>query len=239
MTDTRRLRAKPLRAHIWDRDPHGHYVEPLWTSAQLFEEDWFGPPGSLLFDPACGWGRILKSAAAAGYTVLGADIIDRLDRGMLGRIPFATGDFLERPPLPSVSAIVCNPPFDHVQAFCKHALAIATFRVAMLVPLRRLPAGRWLERLPLETVWLLTPRPSMPPGTYIAAGHKPGGGSQDFCWLVFRKGLIAWTPRLRWLHRDRTNNTNSSDSADATAAEKADLMPEAGPSSRSLLRGSV
>ena len=47
----------------------------------------------------------------------------------------------------------------------------------MLVPLRRLPAAHWLEHLPLETVWLLTPRPSIPPGSYIAAGHKPGGGS--------------------------------------------------------------
>jgi hypothetical protein len=77
----------------------------------------------------------------------------------------------------------------------------------MLVPLRRLPAARWLEHLPLETVWLLTPRPSMPPGSSIAAGQKPGGGSQDFCWLVFRKGLFAWTPRLRWLHRDSETTT--------------------------------
>jgi hypothetical protein len=198
-----RARAKSLRAHIWDREPQGHYVEPHWCSARLFEQEHFGPPGSLLFDPACGWGRILKSAAATGYTVFGADIVDRLDREMLGRIPFATGDFLERRPVPAVSAIVCNPPFDHIDAFCERALEIATFKVAILVPLRRLPDAHWLARLPLETTWLLTPRPSVPPGTYITAGHKPGGGSQDFCWLVFRKRLFAWTPRLRWLHRDQ------------------------------------
>jgi hypothetical protein len=32
-------RATPLHAHIWDRDPLGHYVEPSWTSARLFEEE--------------------------------------------------------------------------------------------------------------------------------------------------------------------------------------------------------
>jgi hypothetical protein len=195
-----RSRAKPLLAHIWAQDPHGHYVEPSWTSARLFEEEWFGPPDSLIFDPACGWGRILQSAAAAGYTVLGADIVDRLDRKALGRIPFAVGDFLKWRPVPAVSAIVCNPPFNHIEAFCERALEIATFKVAMIMPLHRLPAAHWLARLPLA-IWLMTPRPSVPPGPYIAAGHKPGGGSQDFCWLVFRKGLFAWTPRLRWLHR--------------------------------------
>ena len=203
MTGSRRLRAKPLRVHIWDRDPHGHYVEPEWCSIRLFEEEHFGPAGSLVFDPACGWGRILKSAQRAGYTALGADIVPSLDRRALGPITFAAGDFLKCPPILTVSAIVCNPPFDHVRGFCEQALEIATHKVAMLVPLRRLPAARWLQGMPLETVWLLSPRPSMPPGQYIAAGDKPGGGSQDFCWLVFRKGLIAWTPRLRWLHRDR------------------------------------
>jgi hypothetical protein len=214
MTGIRRLRAKPLRAHVWPRDPDGQYVEQSWCSARLFEEEWFGPPGSRVFDPACGWGRILKSAAAAGYTVLGADIVDRLDRKAVGRIPFATGGFLEWPPIPAVHSIVCNPPFDHVQAFCERALQIATFKVAMIMPLCRLPAARWLESLPLETVWLLTPRPSMPPGSYIAAGKKPGGGKDDFCWLVFRKDLFAWTPRLRWLHRDVEATTTNSDSAD-------------------------
>jgi hypothetical protein len=218
MTGIRRLRAKPLRAHVWPRDPDGHYVEQSWCSARLFEEEWLGPPGSLLFDPAARWGRILRSAAAAGYTVLGADIIDRLDRRALGPVTFATGDFLKCPPIPSVSAIVCNPPFDHVQAFCEHALEIATFKVAMIMPLHRLPAAHWLERLPLETIWLMTPRPSMPPGAYIAAGNKPGGGRPEFCWLVFRKGLIAWTPRLRWLRRDDHQKTVATATSRATPA---------------------
>ena len=204
-----RIRAKPLRAHIWERDPQGHYVEPEWTSGRLFDEEHFGPAETLVLDPACGWGRILKSARSAGYATRGADIVDRLDRKSLGRVPFRVGDFLERPLLPSVPAIVCNPPFDHIQEFCERALQVATFKVAMLVPLRRLPAARWLQGMPLETIWVMTPRPPMPPGSYIAAGGEPGGGTADFCWLVFRKNLIAWTPRWRWLHRDSEVTTNN------------------------------
>jgi hypothetical protein len=52
-------------------------------------------------------------------------------------------------------------------------------------------------------VWLLTPRPSMPPGEVIARGEKPGGGKTDFCWLVFDR-THSGPPELRWLHRDRS-----------------------------------
>jgi hypothetical protein len=51
-------------------------------------------------------------------------------------------------------------------------------------------------------VYLLTPRPSMPPGAWIAAGNKPGGGTLDFCWLVFSKRHRG-EPQLQWLHRDK------------------------------------
>jgi hypothetical protein len=55
--------------------------------------------------------------------------------------------------------------------------------------------------LPLAKIYLLTPRPSMPPGDMIARGEKPGGGKTDFCWLVFDRTYIG-PPTLRWLHRD-------------------------------------
>ena len=43
----------------------------------------------------------------------------------------------------------------------------------------------------------------MPPGSWIADGNNPGGGSQDFCWLVFNKHYATGgSPRLRWLHRN-------------------------------------
>jgi hypothetical protein len=98
--------------------------------------------------------------------------------------------------------VVSNPSFGLVREFTERALEIAIFKVAMLVPLRRLPAAHWLQRLPLETVYLLSPRPSVPPGTYIDEGGKVGGGRQDFAWLVLNKLTTVTEPRLRWLDRD-------------------------------------
>jgi hypothetical protein len=65
----------------------------------------------------------------------------------------------------------------------------------------RLNAARWLEGLPLAKIYLLTPRPSMPPGEVIARGERPRGGRMDYAWLVFNLGHSG-PPELRWLHRD-------------------------------------
>jgi hypothetical protein len=188
-------------AHIFAKQTDGHYVEPAWCSRRLLAEEDFGPIESIIADPACGWGTILKEILAAGYGVLGSDIVDRL-HGASRRFPFERCDFLNgyrrRP-----DSIICNPPFDHVEEFCRRGCEIVTHKVAMISPLRRLPAAHWLQELPLETIYLLTPRPSMPPGEYIAAGNKPGGGSQDFVWLVFNKRRRG-APKMRFLHRDET-----------------------------------
>ena len=71
----------------------------------------------------------------------------------------------------------------------------------MIALWRRLPAARWLSALPLYHIWLMTPRPSMPPGSFIEAGGKVGGGTQDFCWLVFLQGYDG-EPEVRWLRRE-------------------------------------
>jgi hypothetical protein len=197
------------RAHIFAKERHGHYVEPSWVSARLFEVDDFGPPSTLIYDPSCGWGTILRSAIDAGYRAAGGDVVDRLHRAELGlsTTRFYKSDFLNggMPTKSPVMSIVCNPPFDHVEEFCERALKIADYKVAMICLLRRLPAAHWLARMPLETVYMLTPRPSMPPGTWIAKGNKPGGGTQDFCWLVLNKlRSPRQPPTMRWLPRDAT-----------------------------------
>jgi hypothetical protein len=187
--------------HIFPKDPHGHYVEPAWCSKRLFEEEYFGASGSLVLDPACGWGRCLQAARAHHHRVLGMDIVKRRE---FGAYPFIGHNFLNGP-VPTkakITSIVCNPPFDHVEEFCTRALATVQFKVAMLCLLRRLPAAHWLGELPLEKIYFLTPRPSMPPGTWITAGNPPGGGTQDFCWLVFTKRTHPKSPVLQWLHRD-------------------------------------
>ena len=75
---------------------------------------------------------------------------------------------------------------------------------------RRLNAAHWLKQLPLQTVYLLTPRPSMPTGGHVLRCERGeidertgepcrvGGGKQDFCWLVFNRGYRGEAV-LRWL----------------------------------------
>jgi len=70
------------------------------------------------------------------------------------------------------------------------------------MPTARLNAARWLENTPLQRIWLLTPRPSMPPGQHILDGGKVGGGKSDYCWLVWEHGYSG-LPEIRWLHREK------------------------------------
>jgi len=188
------LERRPRAAGIWAKDEFGFYVENFWCSKRLFDVEDFA---QTIYDPACGTGRILSAARDAGYSTTGSDIVERakLDN-------FTQQDFLtRREPIDRFTSVVCNPPFDHVQEFIEQALYLGTRKVAMITLVRRLnAAGKWLSDLPLARVWLLTPRPSMPPGYVIAAGEKPGGGTQDFAWLVFTREHRG-PPELRWLHR--------------------------------------
>jgi hypothetical protein len=182
--------------HIWRKEANGFYVEPAWCSQRLFQIEAFTKS---IWDPCCGLGRIAESARRAGYETFASDIVDRGYPHFGGCLDFLQ---CERP---RGANFVFNPPFDRVEQFVRHALSMIRptekSKVAAIFLQRRLNAAHWLAELPLTRVYLLTPRPSMPPGHVITAGEKPKGGSQDFCWLVFsprQKG----PPELRWLHRD-------------------------------------
>ena len=166
-----------------------HYVEPLWCSERLFQEEKFT---GQVYDPACGFGRIVLSAHKAGHTAYGSDITDR-------GWDSTTQDFLKHRGMHD--NIVSNPPFNILPAFARHAASLARHKVALVMPSARLHAAHWLQALPLARVWLMTPRPSMPPGHHILAGGKVGGGKTDYAWLVFERDYRG-TPELKWLHRD-------------------------------------
>jgi hypothetical protein len=181
------------KSHIWERETHEHYVEPAWCSARLFQEEDFG---AYIHDPACGFGTIPEAARCAGLATTASDLVDRgYERGFVI-------DFLQS----NVGRdnIVCNPPFNIASHFALHALKLTAHKVAIIFPTARLNAAHWIKGTPLRRVWLMTPRPSMPPGHVIAAGHKPGGGKVDFCWLVWEHGYEG-APELRWLCRDAVN----------------------------------
>jgi hypothetical protein len=196
----RRALVRRRDSHIFAREPHGHYVERPWCSERLFAVE---PFDGTIIDPCAGWGQIPQAAMAAGYRALAADIVDRGAYNLVTGLIFERADFLKEFPFSTecTFSIVCNPPFDQVEEFAARALALCPRKVAMICQIRRLPAAHWLQRTPLYRIYLLTPRPSMPPGTYIEAGGKPQGDRQDYVWLVWLPGYEG-ASTVRWLHRD-------------------------------------
>lgn len=174
-------------SHIFERPEDDWFVEPRWVSDALFgAEDFRGA----IFDPACGQGNILESAKQAGLTARGSDIVARrpVTRGRSVCDFFA----IERQIEPN---IVTNPPFGRAilaEKFIRHAFRLKPEKLAVFVDIRFLfgqaRAARLFAEFPPARVWLIVPRPSCPPGAYLEAGHKAGGGTADYCWVV-------WLPR--------------------------------------------
>ena len=187
--------ATPINAHLWARHPEDYYIEPAWTSSRLFQAERFD--GTIL-DPACGSGRIVRSAEEAGLIARGSDIVDR---PRITEAPFYRSDFRG---IQDVDNVVSNPPFGVADEFARRMLRIARRKVALLLPAQWVAGderGRWLGTTPLLRVYQITPRPSMPPGPVIEAGIAPGGGKKDFVWLVWLRGYDG-PPEFRWLRRD-------------------------------------
>lgn len=185
---------RKIDAHAWEREANEHYVEPAWCSERLLIEEGFD---GNVYDPACGFGTIVDAALRHGHDAAGADIVKRVEHDH-----FSTADFLTS--ISRADNIICNPPFNIAPRFAQHALKLADRKVAMIFPVARLNAAHWIKGTPLQRVWLMSPRPSMPPGHVIAAGGKPGGGKMDYAWLVWARGY-AGSAEMRWLYRDKTN----------------------------------
>ena len=187
--------ALPISAHRWKRDALDWYVEPDWCDEALFQQVTFTAP---IYDPACGLGRIVHAAHAAGYGAFGTDIVSRSSYCVEER------DFLD--PLHTVCEVECivtNPPFKHAVAFAEKALRVAKNEVAFLLPARFIwgaTRSRWLAQTPLRRVLAIAPRPSMPSGGFILAGGKAGGGKEDFVWLIFERGYRG-KPEFGWLRK--------------------------------------
>jgi hypothetical protein len=198
-------------AHIFDKEPQGHYVEPNWVSARLFEAEEFEGP---ILDPAVGWGRITTSAYHNNFKTMGCDVVNRhpcncTDFRLLNFTAVLGEDSYGW--LSQAGAVVTNPPFDLIREFAVRACNLMTIgkvtKVAMICLVRRLPAARWLEQLPLARVLMLSPRPSMPTSKHILAGGAVGGGTQDFAWLLFERDYKG-QPSMGWLHRDELSPQN-------------------------------
>lgn len=179
-------------AHLWERHPQDFYVEPQWCSRRLFDVEAFK---GTIHDPSCGFGRIVESAVKAGYKATGADIVAR--SCYVTELQNFLTDKTAR------DAIVSNPPYGVADKYAEHALKIAP-KVALLLPTKWMNSARrgaWLEATPLARVWLLSPRPSMPPGPVIQSGEKAGNGTTDFSWFVWNYSHEG-APTIGFLRRD-------------------------------------
>jgi hypothetical protein len=187
----------PLRkreSHLWARHPQDWYCEPRWTADRLFEAQ---PFVGEVIDPACGSGNIIEAARRAHHSAEGWDIVDRGFPGVKVR------DF--RMVTEPVANFVSNPPFGIAEHFVSHALELARHMTCMLLPAKWIQGdkrSRWLECTPLMRVLFITPRPSMPPGTAIAAGHKPGNGTTDYAWFIWQRGFkgersFGWLRKMK------------------------------------------
>lgn len=197
MTEAAAPAKKAKKAHVWPKHPDDWYVEPRWCSTRLFERVRF--PG-LIWDPAAGSGRIPEAARAAGYDALATDKVSRAPGVERFNFLYEHWDFHGH-----AVSIVSNPPYSIADAWARRSLDIAD-KVALLLPLTWAASderGRWLETTPLAEVLVLTPRPSMPPGTHLPAnGKDPSGGTVDFAWFIWAVGTPAGATKFGWLRRD-------------------------------------
>lgn len=188
-------------AHLWARDPLDWYVEEERCTEQLLKvEEFLGT----IWDPCCGGGNTVRACLRAGYDAIGSDLVTRKKaKGQpwfRGERDFLTADV--------AGNLILNPPFFRAkgtEAFIRHALKIAKGKVAVFCDIKFLAGtnranGLWREHPPTR-VWIISPRPSCPPGAYIEAGNEPGGGTADWVWCVWDQTAPTTLPALGWLRR--------------------------------------
>lgn len=202
MSEVLAIAAIDKDAHLWERDDLDWYVEPEESTDALLTVERF--VGRVL-DPCCGGGNIVRALRRAGVEVYGTDIVRRTDDK---DILLGERDFLTNPPAFPPPNFVMNPPFFRAkgaEAFIRQALSLASGKVCAFVDVKFLAGAQRANGLftehPPSRVWILTPRPSCPPGAYLAAGNKAGGGTADWCWLVWDLTSPAGPTQLGWLRR--------------------------------------
>jgi hypothetical protein len=196
---------KAKDSHVWNQNEFHWYVEGSECTRALLRAEKFA---GVIYDPCCGQGNIIKACWASGVSAYGSDIEKRTteswfmgEHDFLGDSPF-DDQCLSDPGM----SIIMNPPFYRAvgtEAFIRKALTVAKHKVACFVDMKFLSGsarakGVYAEHPP-SRVWLLSPRPSCPPGEYLLAGNKAGGGTTDYCWLVWDLLSPSSETKLGWL----------------------------------------
>ena len=202
---------RPSNAHVWPRHSDNYYVEETWCDKRIFDVE--DVPGGMVYDPHCGMGRVLDAAAAAGHFAFGSDI---RDRGAKHPVTISSVFDLDFEKLRGAS-VFSNPPYSRAQGrkiveLLVSELAAGTFdKVALILPATFMYSDRaapWFEANKPARVWIMVPRPSMPPGDVVELGLDAKGGKEDFAWHVWTAEnlVLGADPVFRWLRRDGFNN---------------------------------
>jgi hypothetical protein len=85
----------------------------------------------VIWEPACGPGRIVKLLRSAGHKVYATDLVDY----GLDDSESAVDFLMERMPSFAIGAVVTNPPFKLANEFVAHALRLGCPRIVMLLRL--------------------------------------------------------------------------------------------------------
>lgn len=198
------MSATPKAAHVWKRDPHDWYVEPTRATVQLLARETFD---GWIHDPFCGGGNIVQTLLDAGHVATGSDLVRRTAADWFA----GEADFFNGPHgCFGAPNVVSNPPFYKAvgaERATRDILGMTSGKVAVFVEARFLGgSGRargLFHETPPNRIWVITPRPSCPPGAYLAAGGKAGNGSSDWLWLVWDPGETRLppgaSPQLGWL----------------------------------------
>jgi hypothetical protein len=188
-------------AKVWKRDDLDFYVEESRASEALFAVEKFH--GAIL-DPCCGSGNIVHAALNAGNIAVGTDVVRRVaEDWFIGEADFLDVGAISQP------NIATNPPFFRgkgTEAFIRKAVLLAKGKVAVFTSIKFLAGatranGLFAEHCP-HRIWIVTPRVSCPPGAWLDAGNKAGGGTDDWVWLVWdMTAPRVTTAQMGWLRK--------------------------------------
>jgi hypothetical protein len=161
---------------------------PEGTQALLAVEKFDGP----IWEPACGAGDMSRVLEAAGYDVVSTDLVDR-GYGQ-SRVDFLM-EYSTRAP-----NIVTNPPFKMAEAFARHAVSLATGKVAFLVRsqfLEGLTRRTLFAQSPLARVWVFSWRLPISRGEVKPEAERQGSMA-TYAWFVWDHSHKG-PPTLGWI----------------------------------------
>lgn len=171
------------------RDPDDYYAtDPsafdILDANECFVQD--------IWEPACGGGHLSKRMESLGYTVKSTDLFDR-GYGTPGI------DFLECTES-FQGNIITNPPYKYAEAFCRKAIQLADYKVAMFLRLQFLE-GKARKKLftehPPAVVYVSSSRIQVAKNADFERMIAGGGSAVAYAWFVWysdwhKETVIRW-----------------------------------------------